>query len=210
MTNNFGLPWQKITATYRKEYFKNIISKPISFFDDDNHTPGALSALVATDPAQLQQLLGTNMGFALISVLAVTGCIIISFYFGWKLALAALGGSLPLVLAAGFYRIRYESKFERTNRTVFGESARFSAEAVGAARTVTALTMEEGILDKYETLLNKHLDEAWSKAKFSTMIFAASDGMPLLCMAFMLWCVSPFSPFSPFFLSLSSLLFCNV
>ncbi|PKS09589.1 hypothetical protein jhhlp_004207 [Lomentospora prolificans] len=177
----------KITATYRKEYFKNIISKPISFFDDEANTPGALTALIATDPTQLQQLLGTNMGFALISVLAVTGCIILSFCFGWKLALAALGGSLPLVLAAGFFRIRYESNFDRSNKTVFGESARFSTEAIGAARTVTAFTMEEGILDKYEGLLNAHLDKAWKRAKYSTLVFAASDGMPLLCMAFMLW-----------------------
>lgn len=133
------------------------------------------------------------MGFASISVLAVTGCIILSFYFGWKLALAALGSSLPLVLGAGFFRIRYEAKFEKTNREVFGESAKFSTEAIGAARTVTAMTMEESILDKYEDLLNAHLEKAWKKARFATLIFAASDGMPILCMAFMLWYVLCFS-----------------
>ena len=142
---------------------------------------------MASDPTQLQQLLGTNMGFALISVLSVVGCLTISFYFGWKLTLIALCSSLPIVLAAGFFRIRYETKFEAMNKLVFAESAKFATEAVGACRTVTALTMEASILKRYDRLLRHHVEEGFEKAKFSTIAFAASDSMPLLCMAFVLW-----------------------
>jgi ABC-type bacteriocin/lantibiotic exporter with double-glycine peptidase domain len=127
------------------------------------------------------------MGFALISVLSVAGCLSVSFYFGWKLTLVALCSSLPLVLAAGFFRIRHEAQFEAANARVFAESARYATEAVGACRTVAALTMERGIVRRYDELLKTHVDEEWRKARVSTLVFAASDSLPLLCMAFVLW-----------------------
>jgi len=143
--------------------------------------------VVAGDPTQLQQLLGTNMGFVLISVLNVVGCLAISFAFGWKLTAVALATSLPIVLAAGFFRIRYETQFEAANKLVFAESAKFATESIGACRTVAALTLEDNITSRYEVLLDEHVRDAFKKARFSTLIFSGSDSMPLLCMAFVLW-----------------------
>lgn len=49
---------QHIACHYRKEYFESILSKPIAFFDADENSSGTLTARVANDPTQLQQLLG--------------------------------------------------------------------------------------------------------------------------------------------------------
>jgi ABC-type bacteriocin/lantibiotic exporter with double-glycine peptidase domain len=143
--------------------------------------------VIASDPQQLQQLLGTNMGFALVAVLNVTGCLTISFYFGWKLTAVALSCSLPIILAAGFFRIRHETQFEAMNRKVFAASATFATEAVGACRTVATLGLEDHILKTYRGLLGDHVEEAWRKSRWSNLVFAGSDAMPLLCMAFVLW-----------------------
>jgi hypothetical protein len=59
----------------------------------------------------------------------------------------------------------------------------FSAEAIGAFRTVTSLTLEDMITARYDVLLQGHLDKAFRKARFSSMIFALSDSVNLLCMA---------------------------
>ncbi|KAK7994013.1 hypothetical protein PG989_007394 [Apiospora arundinis] len=176
-----------ITSVYRREYFHNIISKPVSFFDGEGHSAGALTALLATDPSQLQQLLGTNMAFVTISLLSVTGCLAIAFYFGWKLTAVALSCAMPLALAAGFFRIRCEKSLERDNLAVFAESAKFATESVGAIRTVTALTLEDRIARKYEILLQEHVGRAFRKLRWATIVFAASEALPLLCMAFVLW-----------------------
>lgn len=176
-----------ITSAYRLEYFENIISKTVSWFDGDGRSVGALTGLVATDPTQLQELLGTNITFTIISILSVAGCLIISFYFGWKLTLVAFVSAMPLALAAGFYRVRVEKRFETMNLKVFAESAKFATESVGAIRTVTALTLEDVICRRYEELLQNHVKEAFRRARFATLIFAASDSLPLLAMAFVLW-----------------------
>ncbi|RYC60568.1 hypothetical protein CHU98_g5624 [Xylaria longipes] len=165
----------------------NIVSKTVAWFDGDGRSVGALTGLVATDPTQLQELLGTNITFTIISILSVVGCLIISVYFGWKLTLVAISSAMPLALAAGFYRIRVEKRFESMNFNVFAESAKFATESVGAIRTVTALTLEDIICQRYEVLLQNHVKEAFRRARFATLVFAASDSLPLLAMAFVLW-----------------------
>ncbi|KAM7185763.1 ABC transporter-like protein [Rhypophila sp. PSN 637] len=189
----FALGWStstmafNITHHYRQEYFGNILSKSVAFFDGDDHSVGALTARLATDPSQLQELLGTNMAFVVISILNVVGCIAISFYFGWKLTLITLCSSMPLIIAAAFFKIRYETQFEKANNAVFAESAKFAAEAIGAFRTVSALTLEDTIIQRYDKLLHDHIRNAWVKASWTTLIFSMADSISLLCMAFVLW-----------------------
>lgn len=159
----------------------------MSWFDGEGRSIGALTGIVSSDPTQLQQLLGTNMAFAAISIFSVIGCLIISFYFGWKLTIVALSSAMPLALAAGFFRIRVEKGFDAMNLKVFSESAKFATESVGAIRTVSALTLEDSICNRYEQLLQAHVNKAFKRSRFTTLVFAASDSLPLLCMAFVLW-----------------------
>jgi ATP-binding cassette, subfamily B (MDR/TAP), member 1 len=142
---------------------------------------------MASDPSQLQQLLGINMAFVFISIFNVIGCIAIAFCFGWKLTLLTVCSSVPIILAAGFFRIRYETQFEKMNFAVFAESAKFATESIGAIRTVTSLTLEETICGRYEKLLHDHTKKAFRKARYTTFVFAMSDSISLLCMAFVLW-----------------------
>ncbi|OAA65488.1 spermidine/putrescine import ATP-binding protein potA [Niveomyces insectorum RCEF 264] len=189
----FALGWSStatafnITQHYRKEYLRSMMAKPVSFFDADAHSVGALTARLATDPTQLQQLLGMNMAFAVISVINVVGCLTVSFVFGWKLTLTTVLTSMPVLLGAAFVRLRYERQFERANNAVFAESAKFATEAVGAFRTVSALTLEETIAARYATLLRDHIRSALAKSSLSTLVLALSDSIALPCMAFVLW-----------------------
>ncbi|KAF2655857.1 ABC multidrug transporter-like protein [Lophiostoma macrostomum CBS 122681] len=189
----FALGWisndvsARTVSSYREEYFHNIITKRISFSDDSNNSSALLTARIATDPAQLQQLLGIKMAMVLISVFSLIGCVTIAMVFHWKFALVVIVSSLPLILAGGWYRVRHEVKFESRNNEVFAESARFATEAIGAMRTVASFTLERSICEKYEGLLKHHINESWKEARISCWVFAASDSLVLLCMAFALW-----------------------
>ncbi|KAL5321036.1 hypothetical protein ACEPPN_011846 [Leptodophora sp. 'Broadleaf-Isolate-01'] len=176
-----------ITSTYRREYFSNVLKKPIAYFDAEENSIGSLTSRMATDPTQLQQLLGINMAFVVISIFNILGCIALSSYFGWKLTLAAAITSMPIILAAGFFRFRFETQFEKMNYAVFAESSKFATESIGAFRTVSSLTLESEICGRYQKLLQEHIQSAFQKAGISTLVFALSDSVPLLCMAFVLW-----------------------
>lgn len=176
-----------LTTSYQKEYFSSVISKPVSWFDKQDSNQGALTARLATDATALQQLLGSNMAFVIIAILSVTGCLTIAFYFGWKLTAVALSCAMPLAIAAGFFRSRVEKDLQKMNNKVFAESAKFATESMAAIRTVTALTLEDTICQRYQKLLDDHTRNAFKKARFATLIFAASEAIPLLCMGFILW-----------------------
>ncbi|KAF1952299.1 leptomycin B resistance protein pmd1 [Byssothecium circinans] len=176
-----------ITRTYRQEYLENMIRKRIAFFDAEGHSAGSLTSRVSADTEQLQQLMSTEASLAAISVVNLIGSIIIAFAYGWKLSLVSLFCALPLILAAGFLRLRLEMRFEKMNAAVFEESSQFATEAVGAFRTVKSLIMEDIIADRYKDLLSLHVNKAFGSAKFGTLVFAASDSVDMACMALAFW-----------------------
>ncbi|OJD25232.1 hypothetical protein ACJ73_03403, partial [Blastomyces percursus] len=176
-----------ICGIYRQEYFENIITKPIHFFDEEGNSTGSLAARLSTDPTQLQELVGHQMAFPLISVFNIIGCISVAFSFGWKLTLVAIFSAFPLIIIAMFIRVRYEVQFEKMNAAVFENSSQFASEAISAFRTVTSLTLEDTITTRYSNLLQDHVTKAFEKARFATLIFAAADSIELPCMALCFW-----------------------
>jgi ATP-binding cassette, subfamily B (MDR/TAP), member 1 len=158
-----------------------------SFFDSEENSVGALTSRLASDPFQLQQLLGMNTASVLISFFNVVGCIIISFAFGWKLTVVALLTTMPVIVIAMCYRVRYEIELEEVSNAVFAESAKFASESISAIRTVSSLTMEDTIYHRYKALLVNHIRDSLHRSRISLFLFSLSDSISLLCMAFVLW-----------------------
>ena len=176
-----------LAASYRQEYFSNILKKPISFYDKEENASGSLMSKLSTDPKQLQQLLGIEGAFPLISIFNLTASIIIAFYFGWKLTLVVLFSAMPVILIASFFRMQWEVKYEEENSKVFAGSSTFATEAIGAFRTVSSLTMEDTIIEKYDKLLQDQIRAQVRTNSYATLIFAFVDSVELCCMALAFW-----------------------
>ncbi|KAJ6007700.1 hypothetical protein N7540_011676 [Penicillium herquei] len=177
----------EIAALCRREYFENILRQSVPFYDLKDNASGSLVSRLATDPKQIQELLGLNGVFPVISLCSMVGCIAIAFSFGWKLSLVTVFAALPCVFLASFMRIRYEMQFEAMNAKVYSGSSQFAAEAIEAFRTVSALTMENQILDRYSELLMEQQRNAFRKALPATFIFAFSDSVEFCAMALTFW-----------------------
>ncbi|KAK2073027.1 hypothetical protein P8C59_007341 [Phyllachora maydis] len=176
-----------VAAVYQQEYFESILYQKTSYFDAEDNTVGQLTARLAGDPKALQEMLGINMMVVLIGIFSLTGALAISFACGWKLALLALGATVPLVIAAAFYRVHHETQFNAMNEAVFRESSKFGAEAIGAFRTVCSLVMEDSICTRYDRLLRGHASTAYRKARLTTLVFALSDSVIIGCQAVLFW-----------------------
>jgi ATP-binding cassette subfamily B (MDR/TAP) protein 1 len=189
----FVLAWSthwigsNVTRIYQQEYLDNVLRKRIAFFDAEGNSPGSISARIASDPEQIQQVLGAQMGMAYVSVFNLLGSLIISFYYGWKLSLVSTCVILPATLGAGFVRVRLELKFEEMNAKVFAKSSQFAVEAVSAFRTVTSLILEDTVVNRYDALMTEHVKTATYKSIWWTFAFALSNSIDMACQAFMLW-----------------------
>ena len=142
---------------------------------------------LSSDPKTLQELLGANSTFPLISVFNVIGCLAISLSFGWKLTVVTFFAGTPVVFTAAFMRVRWEVHFEEMNAKVFASSSQFATEAIGAFRTVSSLTMEDYIVNKYASLLKKQIKDAVRKVWYAMLVYALSDSIELCAMALAFW-----------------------
>lgn len=176
-----------ICGVYRQQYFTALVQQRIAFYDSEDNSVGSLTARVQGDPKQLEELLGVNLGMVLTSIFQLIGAVTISYIYYWKLALVAMFVTIPIGLTCAWYRFKYELEFEEMSSHVFAESSKWAAEAIGAFRCVSSLTLEDEINKRYQTLLNRHVVEAYRRARWSTVIFALSDSLTLACSALIFW-----------------------
>ncbi|WEW57796.1 multidrug-resistance transporter mdr5 [Emydomyces testavorans] len=177
----------RATRFYRSEYFGAMLSQDIEFFDDPDNSSGSLTARLSTDPQALQDLLSSNIGLILIVIVNLVSCTILALATQWKLALVALFGCLPPLFLAGFTRMRMEIKSQDKNAKLYLESARFAAEAVGAIRTVSSLTLESKVYDSYAERLKGPVSRSYKHTLTSMILFGLSDCIDLAAMALAFW-----------------------
>lgn len=176
-----------VSAVYKTQYFTDMLYQRISFFDKDVNSHGTLSARVASDAKSLEEVFGLNLGLALFGIFNVVGCIIISLIFSWKLGLVSLCVTMPIMLSSGFWKYKHEVQFDAMNSSVFAESSQFATEAIGAIRTVSALTMENTITERYAKLLADHVQAAHTKALWTSGLYGFVDSAGLGCQALIFW-----------------------
>ena len=176
-----------ISAAYKTQYLADMLRQKIAFFDEDKNAHGALTSRIAGDAKELEELLGLNLALLLSGVFTLVGCIAISLAFGWKLALVAAFITMPIMLFSGYWKYRHEVQFDKMSSAVFTESAQFATEAIGAIRTVSALTMESTINRRYQELLDGHVAAALRKAQPTSLLYGFADSASLGCQALVFW-----------------------
>ncbi|CAZ83541.1 unnamed protein product [Tuber melanosporum] len=187
MTWMFHIISAKAGNRYRQEYFNNIVRQRISFFDKKGNTPGSLTSQTSHDPVVIQDLLGVTIGLSIMSVITLLGSCILSLIFGWKLAIVCICSVVPLLIISGYLRVKIEMGFVKDNMMIFGDSAAFATEAVGAYRTVSSLVMEEDIRCRYADLLSSHVKQILKRTLYSSLLFSTSESLTILATALCFW-----------------------
>lgn len=176
-----------ITRRYRSQYFAALISQDIAYYDLPENSSGALTSRLSSDPQYVHDLIQNNAGLILIVIVNLSSSIILVFAIGWKLALVTTFGCLPPLFAAGFVRMRLEFNTQERASKFFLESTRFAAEAVGAVRTVSSLTLEEEVIERYRTKLRGPIKNAYLGTLKTMILFGLSDSIDLLGNALAFW-----------------------
>ena len=176
-----------VRAKYQAQYFDAILYQKTSFFDDEDHSHGTMTSRAAGDPQHLEELMGANMASVYIAIFTLLGGVIISFAYAWKLALVSSCVVLPVLLFTSFWRFKYEIQFEKMNNDVFAESSKFASESIGAFRTVSAFTLEDTITDRFQKLCQGHVNDAYKKARWVSLLFGFADSTNMACQALLFY-----------------------
>ncbi|KAG8727076.1 GTPase-activating protein, partial [Ceratobasidium sp. 428] len=182
----FGLTSARLTSKLRTLSFRAILRQDIGWFDEDKHSTGALTSTLSDNPQKVSGLAGVTLGAIVQSIACLIGGSIIGLSYGWKLALVAIA-CIPLVVSAGYIRLRVVVMKDQSNKAEHEESAQVACEAAGAIKTVASLTREKDCCDIYGRSLEAPLRRSNRTALYSNAFYALSQSMIFFVIALVFW-----------------------
>ncbi|KAM0171806.1 hypothetical protein ACHAPC_010951 [Botrytis cinerea] len=171
---------------YQTEYFKSMIRQEAFFFDKEQNSKGALVASLSLHTNHIQ-ILFTVLGSLLVALVNLTSCSILALVVSWRLALVGLFGSVPVILLAGYLRVRSISAKSKTLSGPLLSSAQYASEVIGAVRTVAALTMEDEVCFQLDKRMRESLPVFYKNILITMPLFAFSESGAFLGMALIFW-----------------------
>jgi ATP-binding cassette subfamily B protein len=148
----FAIVSEKSMATLRKDLFKNMISLPIPWIEEQR--VGELTSRITNDVTQIQGALATTVAEFLRQIIILVGGIAFIIFAMPRLALIMLG-TFPLVIFAAMYFGKYIRKFTKERQDELAHTNVVVEETMQNIRTVKAYTNEWFELNRYATHLNK-------------------------------------------------------
>ena len=148
----FAIVSEKSMASLRKDLFKNMISLPIPWIEDQR--VGELTSRITNDVTQIQGALATTVAEFLRQIIILVGGIIFIIFAMPRLALIMLG-TFPLVVFAAMYFGKHIRKFTKERQDELAQTNVVVEETMQNIRTVKAFTNEWFELGRYASHLNK-------------------------------------------------------
>lgn len=148
----FAIVSEKSMASLRKDLFKNMVSLPIPWIEEQR--VGELTSRITNDVTQIQGALATTVAEFLRQIIILLGGIIFIVFAMPRLALIMLG-TFPLVVFAAMYFGKHIRKFTKERQDELAQTNVVVEETMQNIRTVKAFTNEWFELKRYASHLNK-------------------------------------------------------
>ena len=106
----------------------------MEWFLEAGRSTSSLMSVVHMDSGHLSGLSGVIIGTILSALVSVIGGAVLAHIVAWKIAIVLFATS-PIVVMAGYVRLRVLTKMEEKSQMAYTESAALAVEACNAIRT---------------------------------------------------------------------------
>ncbi|PYI04582.1 multidrug resistance protein 3 [Aspergillus sclerotiicarbonarius CBS 121057] len=182
----FSYSTERLTHKARSQTFRSLLRQNVGFFDQKEHSAGALTALLATAATDLTGLSGPIIGAPLTFIATLITGVIISVAIGWKLGLVCTA-TLPIVTGCGYIRLRMLALFDSKVRKTHEEAATYASEIVTAIRSVAFLTLEDHVLQEYSEILDRQAAKSLKSILQASTLYAAPQSFTFFCAGLAFW-----------------------
>ncbi|XP_046851815.1 ATP-dependent translocase ABCB1-like [Xenia sp. Carnegie-2017] len=167
----FAKAGEKLTTRLRKKAFAAMLRQEIGFFDDINHSTGALCTQLSSHASKVQGATGPTVGLAVSSLVTAVGSLIVAYISGWKLALV-ITGFVPFIIVAGSLSMLLMGSKDRYGGDE--ESGQIAIETISNMQTVASLGREELFYERYVKVAERHY--YFFNVYFSTVLMSIIMG----------------------------------
>jgi len=113
----FAYSGEAVIKRLRSKAFRGILRQEIAYFDQPEHSTGALCTRLGTDASAVQGATGVCFSLIFQYVFEMGLGIIIGFVFSWQLTLLTIA-FLPFILFGGISQVRLTARFAKKDRQI--------------------------------------------------------------------------------------------
>ncbi|XP_059434630.1 ABC transporter B family member 11-like isoform X2 [Corylus avellana] len=144
----FAVAGCKLIRRIRSMCFEKVVYMEVSWFDEAEHSSGALGARLSTDATSVRGLVGDSLSLLVQNIATAIAGLVIAFTANWQLALIVLV-LLPLIGVNGYVQIKFMRGFSADAKKMYEGASQVANDAVGSIRTVASFCAEEKVMELY-------------------------------------------------------------
>ncbi|CAF0935049.1 unnamed protein product [Rotaria sordida] len=170
----FAQSGEALTKRLRSKAFRAILRQEIAYFDQENHSTGALCTRLATEASAVKSASGVRFGLIFQHIFGMIVGILIGFVYSWQLTLLMLV-FLPFILFGGILEIRLTTYFASKDKQILENAGKVAIETIQNIRTVIQLTKETHFYDEYSQILDTLHRSSIKRVHILAILFSVAN-----------------------------------
>ncbi len=175
---------ERVVADLRAAVFARIVSLDAGFFDSAR--AGEISSRLTADTVQIKSAVGSSASVALRNVLLLIGAAAMMAITSPKLSLLVLI-AIPAVMLPLFGFGRAVRRRARMAQDKLADATAFAVEAIGAVRTVQAMTAEQTAIARFGAVVEEAFDAARDATRSRSFLTAIAIFLAFASVVLVLW-----------------------
>ncbi|ORX96692.1 P-loop containing nucleoside triphosphate hydrolase protein [Basidiobolus meristosporus CBS 931.73] len=172
----FNCIGERMALRMRDLCFRAILGQEVGFFDQEDHSTGALSAHLATDAYQMHELVSQIFRTYVQSIVTVTISLALSFTNSWRIASVILS-VLPFMVAAEYFEVSALEALDEGAQEAYECSARIASEAILNVKSLVSLAAEWQFEARYRAAIHASHQSVMRKVYWGSIGFALSQSI---------------------------------
>ncbi|KAB8212046.1 P-loop containing nucleoside triphosphate hydrolase protein [Aspergillus parasiticus] len=179
----FAVSASQLHLRARSRLFKALLFKNLIFFEDKDHSAGAMVSFLSSGTPKITGVSGTSLGLVVESIVMLATGITVGCIFGWKLGVAAMA-TVPLIAMSSFLQYYIEAQVQKHVKRETNPVA-IAHEAFSAIKTVTILNLQTTIIEAFQQ--ESRQDRQSGYWVISAALHACTTSLRVLSIAFVFW-----------------------
>ncbi|CAK3966676.1 ABC multidrug transporter [Lecanosticta acicola] len=186
MGSLFGRVSEDTLYKIRVLCFRTLLGQNADWHESDGRDPSSLLAFITTDANALAGLTGTILGTLFSIIINSIAGIALSLAIAWRISIVLMA-CVPVLLGAGFMRLRCFKKFHEKHAKAFSSATGFAVEAVNSIRVISMYSLEDEAVNVYHRALKAPYAETLKMLLWSNAWLASSYSVSNLVYALAYW-----------------------
>lgn len=150
--SSFGIASTRLTSRIQSALLRNTLRQDMAWFSAPGRSLHELMARINSDAGNLAALSGVVTGTLFAIATSMIGGLTLALVIAWRIAVVLMS-CVPVLVTAGYLRLRILTKSEEHHRTAYNKAASIAAESCRNMRTIAILGLEDNVMHRYQKAL---------------------------------------------------------